>query len=264
MLNYGLKDRVVFVTGAGSGIGRATALLAAADGARVVVAGLTPESADTVVEEIRSAGGQALGVAFDVRDSAATEDAVARAEADLGPIDGFVGSAGVGGPAPAETMSDEIWSTVIDTNLTGLFNSIRSVGRRMVARQRGSIVAIGSSSALGGTMLRAHYSASKHGVIGMVRALAIEWGPRGVRVNCVSPGPVDTPLLRRHWSQERIDRVWLNRIPLKRLASAEDQARGCLFMLSDASSYITGSVLPVNGGLSAGYSTNLSEMDASS
>lgn len=113
----------------------------------------------------------------------------------------------------------------------------------------------------GGTLHRAHYCASKHGVNGLVQALAIEWGPRGVRVNCVAPGPVDTPLLRRHWTQRKLDRVYLDRIPLRRLATPEDQARAALFLLSDASAYITGVVLPVNGGLSAGYSTHYGPVD---
>lgn len=261
MVDFGLAQRVIFVTGAGSGIGRATALLAASAGAKVLIADLSASAAETVAEEVRAAGGCALALAFDVRDVNATAEAVELAEARLGPIDGLVASAGIGGPAPAESMSRDTWSAVLDTNLTGLFNSAQAVGTRMIRRQCGSIVAIGSTSALGGTLHRAHYCASKHGVVGMVCALAIEWGPRGVRVNCVAPGPVDTPLLRKHWSTQRIERVMLDRIPLRRLSTGEDQARACLFLLSEAAAYITGVVLPVNGGMSAGYSISLNPAD---
>lgn len=263
MLDYGIRGQVVMVTGAASGIGRATAMMAASQGAAVVLADLSSTALDTVEAEIIAAGAAAFACAFDVRDAQATEDAVAQAERKLGAIQGLVAAAGVGGPAPASTMNSRTWSEVIDINMTGVFCSVQAVGRRMIERRHGAIVTVGSTSALGGTRERAHYCASKHGVVGLSRALAIEWGPSGIRVNCVAPGPVDTPLLRKHWPQRRIDREMLDRIPLRRLATAEDQAKVCLFLLSDAAAYVSGVVLPVNGGLSAGYLTHLGDDDQS-
>lgn len=260
-MDFGLAQRVVVVTGGGSGIGKATAVMAAGGGASVLVVDISGEAAAAAVADIEALGGRALAAAVDVRDAAAVAAAIDEAGAKLGPIYGLVASAGVGGAAPAESMSAATWSTVVDTNLSGMFNCMQAAGRQMLKRGAGSIVAIGSTSGLGGTLQRAHYCASKHGVNGLVRALAIEWGPRGVRVNCVAPGPVDTPLLRKHWTQPKLDRVYLDRIPLRRLATPEDQARASLFLLSDASAYITGVVLPVNGGLSAGYSTNYGVAD---
>jgi 3-oxoacyl-[acyl-carrier protein] reductase len=260
-MDFTIGGRVVAVTGAGSGIGRACALMAAAQGASVFVADVSAAAAESVADEITRSGGRATHAAFDVRDEAAVTAAFQQAEFALGPLDGLVASAGIGGASAAETMPTETWNQVLDVNLGGLFHCARAAGVPMLRRGRGSIVAIGSGAGLGGMAQRAHYSASKHGVNGLVKSLAIEWGPRGVRVNCVSPGPVDTPLLRKNWSQKRIDRLYLDRIPLRRLATPEDQASAAMFLLSDASAFITGVVLPVNGGYSAGYSTSFADTD---
>ncbi|MDO9435956.1 SDR family NAD(P)-dependent oxidoreductase [Hydrogenophaga sp.] len=260
-MDFGLAKRVIAVTGGGSGIGRACAMMAAEQGASVMVGDFSRAAAEATVAEITQAGGRAFAAFFDVRDDAAVSKAFADGEGALGPLDALIASAGVGGAAPAESMSMAAWTQVLDTNLTGLFNCAQAAGRSMLQRGHGSIVAIGSGAGLGGMAERSHYSASKHGVNGLVKSLAIEWGRRGVRVNCVSPGPVDTPLLRQHWSQERLERIYLDRIPLGRLAHADDIARAALFLLSDAAAYITGVVLPVNGGLSAGYSTSYAAID---
>jgi 3-oxoacyl-[acyl-carrier protein] reductase len=123
--------------------------------------------------------------------------------------------------------------------------------------QGGSIVVIGSTDSLGGHEQRAAYAASKHGVAGLVKSLAIDWGRAGVRVNAVAPGPVDTPLMRGIHSTESINKNFLVRIPLGRLSSAQEQAKACLFLLSEDASYISGAVLAVDGGLTAGYFNNL-------
>lgn len=260
-MDFEIQGRVVAVTGAGSSIGRTCALLGAAQGASVLVADISAAAAEAVAAEIMQAGGRAMAAAFDVRDEHAIAAAFDAAESALGPMDGLIASAGVGGASAAESMPAEVWNQVLDINLTGLFHCARTAARSMLRRGRGSIVAIGSGAGLGGMAQRAHYSASKHGVNGLVKSLAIEWGPRGVRVNCVSPGAVDTPLLRKHWSPQRIERLYLDRIPLRRLATADDQAQAALFLLSDAASFITGVVVPVNGGFSAGYSNSFAEVD---
>lgn len=264
MIDFGLKGRVIVVTGGGSGIGRATCLLAARSGASVGVIDASADSATGVAGEIERAGGRAVAETLDVRDSGATEGAIARIEATLGPIEGLVASAGVSRPQLAASMDDEQWSLVIDVNLTGVFKSARSVGKRMLARGRGSIVLIASVDGLGGHAARSHYAASKHGVAAVAKSLAIEWGRHGVRVNAVAPGVVDTPLLRANIPTDHIEGVMLGRVPLNRLSSGEDQANASLFLLSDAAAYITGIVLPVDGGLTAGYFTNWNGADLGS
>jgi NAD(P)-dependent dehydrogenase (short-subunit alcohol dehydrogenase family) len=263
-MDYGLQGRVLFITGGGSGIGRAIALEAARGGALVAVADAVAERADRVATELRDLGAQAVAETLDVRDAAACEQAVARVEQKLGPIHGMVACAGISPPAPADTMPDEVWTRCLDVNLTGMFRSVQPVGRRMVQRKRGAIVTIASVDGLGGHAGRAHYSASKHGVIGLTRALAIEWGRHGVRVNAVAPGVVDTPLLRANIPPDHLQYAMVDRNPLGRLAQPEEQAGPTLFLLSDAASYVTGSVLAVDGGSSAGIFTRWNGADLGS
>ena len=264
MIDYGLKDKVIFITGGGSGIGRAIALLAARNGARVAVADAVAERAAHVAGELRELGVQAMGELLDVRDAQACEAVVERVEEQLGPLEGMVACAGISPPSAATEMTDEIWSRCVDVNLTGMFRSIRPVGQRMVKRGRGAIVTISSVDGLGGHAGRAHYSASKHGVIGLTRALAIEWGRHGVRVNSVAPGVVDTPLVRANLPPDHVQYAMVDRIPIGRLARAEEQAGPTLFLLSDAASYVTGSVMTVDGGTSAGFFTRWNGADLGS
>ncbi|GAA4540210.1 SDR family NAD(P)-dependent oxidoreductase [Pseudonocardia xishanensis] len=251
MIDFGLRDRVILVTGAGSGIGRAVALHAATQGARIAVVDFSEADADGVVTEIKEAGGTAVALVADVRAEAEVEAAVSRCEEVLGPLDGVVACAGISRPAPAESLTLEGWSQVIDTNLTGAFLTARIAGSRLLARG-GSLVVVSSVDGLGGHAGRVHYSASKFGVAGIVKSLAIEWGRRGVRVNAVAPGPVDTPLLRAIHSDEALAGGILVRTPLGRLALPADQANAILFLLSDAAAFVTGTLLPVDGGLTAG------------
>jgi NAD(P)-dependent dehydrogenase (short-subunit alcohol dehydrogenase family) len=176
----------------------------------------------------------------------------------------MVACAGISPPSAADVMPDEVWTRCLDVNLTGMYRSLQPVGRRMVQRQRGAIVTIASIDGLGGHAGRAHYSASKHGVIGLTRALAIEWGRYGVRVNAVAPGVVDTPLLRANIPPDHLQYAMVDRNPLGRLARPEEQAGPTLFLLSDAASYVTGSVMTVDGGSSAGFFTRWSGADLGS
>jgi NAD(P)-dependent dehydrogenase (short-subunit alcohol dehydrogenase family) len=255
MMDYGLKDRVIFITGGGSGIGRAIAHEAARGGARIAVVDAVAERAQQVATELRDLGAQALGETLDVRDAAACEAVAGRVEDKLGPIAGMVACAGISPPSAADVMPDEIWTRCLDVNLTGMFRSLQAVGKRMLQRERGAIVTISSVDGLGGHAGRVHYSASKHGVIGLTRALAIEWGRRGVRVNSIAPGVVETPLLKANIPPDHLQHAMVDRNPLGRLARAEEQAGPTLFLLSDAASYVNGSVLTVDGGTSAGFFT---------
>lgn len=261
MLNFGLKGRVVLVTGGASGIGGAVARLAAADGALVAILDANREAADAMAASLESQGAAALALAVDVRDAAAVDDAVASVEDRLGPIDGVVAAAGISRPGRAEELPEADWSAVIDINLTGMFNTFQAAGKRMLARRRGALVGVGSVDSLGGHAARIHYSASKHAVAGLVKSLAIEWGRFGIRTNCLAPGVVDTPLLRTVGVARHIDEVMCDRTPLGRLSSAEEQAKVTLFLLSEAASYVNGVVLPVDGGLTAGFFTHLHGAD---
>ncbi len=264
MIDFGLKNKTLYVTGGGSGIGRAIALMAARNGARVAVADAIAERVEQVIAELHELGVHALGEVLDVRDSKACNAVVARIEEKLGPLDCMVACAGISPPSPATEMSDEIWSRCIDVNLTGMFRSLRPVGQGMVMRKHGAIVTIASIDGLGGHAGRAHYTASKHGVIGMTRALAIEWGRHGVRINAIAPGVVDTPLVRANIPPDHLKHAMLDRVPMGRLSRADEQAGPTLFLLSDAASFINGSVLTVDGGTSAGFFTRWNGADLGS
>ncbi|MFF2114331.1 SDR family NAD(P)-dependent oxidoreductase [Rhodococcus koreensis] len=255
MVDFALGDKVVLVTGGGSGIGREVCLQAAENGARVAVLDVSQDAADAVAAEIEQRGGVAAALTADVRDEQQTTSAVTRAEELLGPLDGVVACAGISRPAPAVEMPLQLWEQVIDINLTGVFLTTKIAGARLLERG-GSVVVVSSVDGIGGQADRVHYSASKFGVAGIVKTLAIEWGRRGVRVNAVAPGAVDTPLLRQIHSEQMIADNILVRTPIGRLSSAADQAAAIMFFLSDASTYVTGTVLPVDGGLTAGCFNN--------
>ncbi|ALL79270.1 short-chain dehydrogenase (plasmid) [Pseudonocardia sp. EC080610-09] len=254
MIDFGVRGRVLVVTGGASGIGRAVGRLAAAQGMAVAVVDRDAATAGEVAAELP--GAYAYGL--DVCDPEATASVVDEIERDLGPVQAAVTGAGISLPAPSEDLDPARWSQVIAVNLTGTFLTLTEVGRRLVARgQGGSLVAVGSVNSFGGHVHRAHYTSSKFGVVGLVKTLAIEWGQRGIRVNGIAPGPVDTPLLRGAQSAEQIKDTMLSRIPMGRLASPEDQASAALFLISDAASYVNGVMLPVDGGVTAGYFTQV-------
>lgn len=264
MISYGLKERVVCVTGGASGIGRAGALALARDGARVGIIDLRQADIDATVEELRALGATATGYALDVRDADATVKAAERLEADLGPVDGLFACAGISRTAPAEDLAEQDLTDVLDVNVKGLFLSCREFGKRMIGRGSGAIVVIGSIDGLGGHPGRLHYVSSKHAVSGLAKNLALEWGRYGIRVNCIAPGLVDTPLLRAGMPPNFVENVVLDRTPLGRMARPEEIASVALMLLSDASSYLTGAIVPIDGGLSAGFFTRKQGGDYSS
>ena len=240
------EGKVCLVTGAGSGIGAATAILMAERGASVAVVGLATDPLDDTVSAIESSGGSALGVSADVSDLAQIADAVARAESELGPLTLAVNCAGVTG---AQTLIHEDppgdWQHVIDVNLSGVYASMRTEIAAMIAGDGGSIVNIASVHTIHTLAQRTAYTASKHGVLGLSRNAALDYATKGIRVNVVSPGITDTPMMRSGGAQSA---AILEKVPLRRLAEPIEIAQGAAFLLSDEAAYITGSELVIDGG----------------
>jgi NAD(P)-dependent dehydrogenase (short-subunit alcohol dehydrogenase family) len=252
----GFDRRNFLITGAARGIGEAVARRLAADGAGIAAADLDAEGLLALEEALRSAGARVFARPLDTRDGAATDAFVADAVAKLGRLDGAAPCAGIARAAPAETMDDATFESVLGVNLTGVFYTCRAVGRVLLEQGRGAIVTIASITAKGGQPGRANYAASKWGLVGLTKTLAVEWGHRGVRVNAVAPNGVDTPMIRDGIPEDFLADVMLDRTPLGRLARPEEIAAAVAFLLSDEAAYVNGAVLEVDGGLTAGFMTH--------
>lgn len=241
-------SRLALVTGGTRGIGLAISRHLAAGGCRVLLNYRSDlESAKRGLEQIREAGGEAELVQCDVSDSEAAAKMFALIRREYGQLDHFVSNAGITDDGYGIMMSPKKWQSVIDTNLNGAFGCIRSAARQMSARRSGSIVAIASTSAVNAPAGQSNYAASKAGLVAAIRVLAKEVGQFGVRVNAVLPGFVETAMTRTvpgDQLQQHLDHV-----PLGRIAVADDVAPAVSFLLSDAASYITGSTLTIDGGL---------------
>ena len=243
-----LDGRIALITGASRGIGRATALELAAAGAAVAVNYRSDESgAAAVVAEIEAAGGRALALQADVAKPDEAAGLVARCEDELGEIDALVCNAGITRDNLIARISPEDFDAVIATNLGGAFHVCQAAARRMLRRRRGSIVTMSSIVGVHGNAGQTNYSASKAGLIGLTKSLAKEIGSRGVRVNCIAPGYIATELTDVLPDSAR--ETLLASTPLGRLGEPEDIARCVRFLVSDASGFVTGAVLAVDGGL---------------
>jgi 3-oxoacyl-[acyl-carrier protein] reductase len=247
-----LRGKHIIITGGGSGIGRAIALGAAAAGAQVAVAG---RRADALRETRALAGaraGSVLARVADVTDPASIGDLAAECHRMWGRIDGLVNSAGIAQIGHAEQLADEDFEQVLAVNVTGSFRAARDVGRRMIADGGGSILNIGSLTSVGGFPGRAAYAVSKHAVIGLTKALAAEWGSRGVRVNALIPGFVRTPMTDAAVRRGLLDLAAITeRTPLGRRAEPGEMVGPALFLLSDAAQFVTGECLVADGGWTA-------------
>jgi 3-oxoacyl-[acyl-carrier protein] reductase len=257
MIDYGLRDRVVMVTGAADGIGRRCAEVLLAQGARVAALDVSP---CTPPPEL-SAADRYVAHRLDVADRAATVEAIRASEAALGPLAGVIACAGTARSSAALDMTDDAWDYVLDVNLKGTFVTCVEAARAMATRLRGSIVTLASVDGMGGHAARANYSASKFGVVGLTQTLAIEWGALGIRVNALAPNVVETARVVAALPEAFRRDVVVDRTPLGRLGTVDDVAAAALFLLSDAAAYITGVVLPVDGGLTAGPFTARSGRD---
>jgi NAD(P)-dependent dehydrogenase (short-subunit alcohol dehydrogenase family) len=251
-------NRVAVVTGGASGIGLSCAILAARNGATVVINDLDEERTRSAADQVGRATGQEAFVApADVADQTAVEGAVSKIVERLGRIDVLINNAGFATSAPAENYPQ--WQRMLDVNLSGAYYWARAAAAAsMIKRRSGSIVNVASIAAFNGVPHDVGYVVTKHGLVGLTRALAIDWAPYDIRVNCLCPAFTNTPILQ---SIEAIqpDRFAgrRERIPLGRAAEAEEQARSILFLASDLASYCTGATLINDGGqsaLSSGYS----------
>ena len=242
-----LKDKVSIITGAGRGIGQATALKFAREGAKVVVCDLTPESIVDTVHLCEAAGAPTLGCVANVTDRKSVDAMVAEVLAKWGRVDCLVNNAGIVADAQMKNMTEDQFDRVINVNLKGVFNCTKAVVNIMIAQESGVILNASSIVGLHGNFGQTNYAATKFGVIGFTKTWSRELGAKGVRVNAVAPGFITTPMVKA--MPENVLQSMEAKVPLKRLGEPEEIANVYAFLASDEASYINGAVISVDGGM---------------
>ena len=248
----GTRGRVAVVTGAASGMGLAIARHLAARGDRVGLLDVQGDAAIRAAEELRESGATTIAAEADVTDRGAVDAALAEVRARLGPIKIVITAAGLDAFEPFTDITIASWERILAINLTGTFHCLQAAVPDMLAARWGRMVTISSSSAQSGAPRMAHYVASKCGVIGLTRALALELAPHGITVNAIPPGMIDTPMLRGAAAGGDIgtlEKIAARMIPVGRIGTPEEIAATCGFLCSDEAAFITGQVIGVNGGM---------------
>ena len=242
-----LKHKVSIITGAAQGIGLATALKFAEEGATVVVCDIKPEGVDAAVAMVRARGAQAAGFTLNVSDREALDTMAAAVKARFGSIDVLVNNAGITRDARLQKMTLEQFDAVIDINLRGVFQATQAVLPMMLEQQSGVILNASSVVGIYGNFGQTNYAASKFGVIGFTKTWSRELGPKGIRVNAVAPGFVETPILAS--IPDKVMQQMREQVPLHRLGRPDEIANVYAFLASDEASYVNGAVLEVSGGM---------------
>ena len=247
-----MVDKIAVVTGGASGIGLGIAERLAADGMKVAVTDLNAEEAETQAAKIRAAGHEAMAVRMDVADRADVERGFAEVRSAYGPVTVLVNNAGMEGFQRFLEITPETWNKLLAVNLTGTFHCCQVALPDMIAAGWGRIVNISSSSTHGGQPLMAHYVASKSGMVGLTKSLALEFGPQGITVNTIPPGFIDTPMSQRNAAKGRLGpggmEAAIANTPVRRAGRPEDIAATASFLCRDEAGYITGQIIGVNGG----------------
>lgn len=247
------SGKAALVTGGASGLGRGSAIALAKEGAKVVVADVAVSEAEATVQAITAAGGQAIFVKADVTKSNEVEEMVQSTVQAFGQLDFALNNAGVDGVrARTADYPEDVWHQVIDVNLTGVFLCMKSELAVMLKQSSGAIVNISSVAGVTGFPGHAAYTASKHGVIGLTKATAIEYAKVGIRVNAICPAYTRTPMLGRMLEQKPdLEAKLISRVPLRRLGTTAEIAQAAIYLFSDAAAFITGHSLVLDGGIMA-------------
>lgn len=245
-----LESKVAIIVGGGSGMGEAISHLFAQEGAAVAIADVNEASAIQVAKDVAADEGRCRAYELDVVQPEQVANVFATAARELGPIDILINASGLSQFKPTTEITPDDLRRTVDVNLLGVFYACQEAGRAMIPRRSGKIVNFGSTAGIAGVPYMAHYTAAKHGVVGVTKSLAVEWGKYNINVNCICPGATETPMFVNTLSLEaREQRV--KRIPLQRFGKTSDQANTALFLASSESDYLTGSIVCVDGGAAA-------------
>ena len=249
---FSLAGQIGIVTGGGQGLGKVYCRAFAEAGADVVVAEMNPDTGRQTVDEIKALGRRAICTPTDVRDPASVNDMVSRTLAEFGRVDFLMNNAGITKWAEAETAALDDWHNVLNVNLNGLFYCCQAVAKPMIERRKGNIINIASMSGLivNRPQPQASYNTSKAAVIHLTKSLACEWASYNIRVNAIAPGYMGTPMAKPFFDDPQYGGVWIDLIPMKRPGEPDELGPLAVFLASEASSYITGSTIVVDGGYS--------------